>query len=108
MAHKVVITGINTSDLPKISNEESEIMLRKISCGDREAREKFIECNLRLVLSMVQRFKTDKICVDDLFQIGIIGLIKAVDNFNIKYNVKFSLLKYATLCISTLIAFSLA
>lgn len=90
MAHKVVITGINTSDLPKISNEESEVMLRKISNGDKQAREKFIECNLRLVLSMTQRFKTDKVCVDDLFQIGIIGLIKAVDNFNIKYNVKFS------------------
>lgn len=90
MAHKVVITGINTSELPKISNEESDAMLQKISKGDKEAREKFIECNLRLVLSMVQRFKTDKVCVDDLFQIGIIGLIKAVDNFNVKYNVKFS------------------
>ena len=90
MAHKVVITGINTSDLPKLNTKETEELLIEIKKGSIEAREKFIESNLRLVLSMVQRFNTEKVSSDDLFQVGIIGLIKAVDNFNVNYKVRFS------------------
>ena len=90
MAHKVVITGISTSDLPKYSGKEIDEMLRRIKNGEDDLREKFIEGNMRLVLSMVQRFKTDKVCADDLFQVGILGLIKAIDNFNVNLNVRFS------------------
>ena len=90
MPQKVVITGISTTDLPKYSSVEIEEMLLKIKNGETQLREKFIEGNMRLVLSMVQRFHTDKVCADDLFQVGIIGLIKALDNFNININVKFS------------------
>jgi RNA polymerase sporulation-specific sigma factor len=90
MAQKVVITGICTSELPKYTAKETEEMLRAIKNGDTALRDKFIEGNLRLVLSMVQRFRTDKISADDLFQVGIIGLIKALDNFNIDLGVRFS------------------
>ena len=90
MAHKVVITGLSTSDLPKYTTKEIEEMLRRIKNGENYLRDKFIEGNMRLVLSMVQRFRTDKVSADDLFQVGILGLIKALDNFNINLNVKFS------------------
>lgn len=90
MAHKVVITGLSTSDLPKYTTKEIEEMLRRIKNGEKYLRDKFIEGNMRLVLSMVQRFRTDKVSADDLFQVGILGLIKALDNFNINLNVKFS------------------
>ncbi len=90
MAQKVVITGISTSDLPKYSAKEIDDMLKKIKGGDTSLREKFIEGNMRLVLSMVQRFKTDKVSGDDLFQVGMLGLIKSLDNFNVNLNVRFS------------------
>ncbi|MBR1625490.1 MAG: sigma-70 family RNA polymerase sigma factor [Clostridia bacterium] len=90
MSHKVVITGVSTDDLPKYSTKEIEELLRKIKNGENRLRNKFIEGNLRLVLSMVQRFKTDKVSADDLFQVGILGLIKALDNFNVSLNVRFS------------------
>lgn len=90
MPNKVVITGISTSDLPKYSSAEIEDMLRRIKNGETYLREKFIESNMRLVLSMVQRFGNTKISADDLFQVGIIGLIKALDNFNINIDVRFS------------------
>ena len=90
MAQKVVITGISTSDLPKFTTKETEEMLRRIKNGENNLRDKFIEGNMRLVLSMVQRFRTDKVSPDDLFQVGILGLIKAIDNFNVDIGVRFS------------------
>lgn len=90
MSQKVVITGVSTDNLPKYSAKEIEEMLRRIKKGESDLRDRFIEGNLRLVLSMVQRFKTDKISADDLFQVGIIGLMKALDYFNVDLNVKFS------------------
>lgn len=90
MSQKVVITGVSTDNLPKYSAKEIEEMLRRIKKGESDLRDRFIEGNLRLVLSMVQRFKTDKVSADDLFQVGIIGLMKALDYFNVDLNVKFS------------------
>ena len=90
MAQKVVIAGISTSDLPKYTAKETEEILRRIKNGEKELRDKFIEGNMRLVLSLVQRFKTDKVCADDLFQVGILGLIKSLNNFNVNLNVRFS------------------
>jgi RNA polymerase sporulation-specific sigma factor len=88
--NKVEICGVDTSELPVLSNECMEDLLRKIHNGDKEAREAFIRGNLRLVLSVIQRFNNRGEYVDDLFQIGCIGLIKAIDNFNCSLNVKFS------------------
>lgn len=90
MSYKVVITGISTAELPKFTAKESEDMLRRIKNGETCLREKFLESNVRLVLSMVQRFKTDRDNADDLFQVGMLGLIKALDNFDISLNVRFS------------------
>ena len=89
-AYKVEICGVNTAKLPLLKNEEKEALFQKILQGDKEAREKYIKGNLRLVLSVIQRFSNSNENVDDLFQIGCIGLIKAIDNFDIKQNVKFS------------------
>ena len=85
--YKVEICGVNTSKLPLLSNEEKEELFRRILKGDREAREQYIKGNLRLVLSVIQRFSGSRENVDDLFQIGCIGLIKAIDNFNIEMDV---------------------
>ena len=90
MNSKVVICGVNTAELPKISNEESKEMLKEIANGNEEAREQFIVCNMRLVLSIIKRFWKSKVNSDDVFQAGCIGLIKAIDNFNLKYEVQFS------------------
>lgn len=90
MINKVEICGVNTSKLPILSNEEKKELLEKIKNGDKEAREKFIQGNLRLVLSVVQRFSGRNESADDLFQIGCIGLIKSIDNFDISLNVQFS------------------
>lgn len=90
MAQKVVITGLSTTDLPKYSSKEIENMLLRIKKGETQLKDKFIEGNMRLVLSMVQRFRTDKVSADDLFQVGILGLMKALDNFNVNLNVRFS------------------
>lgn len=90
MSYKVVITGISTSELPRLTAKETDEMLRRIKNGETELREKFLESNMRLVLSMVQRFKTDKESADDLFQVGMLGLIKALDNFDVNLNVRFS------------------
>lgn len=90
MSYKIVITGVSTSELPKMSAKESEEMLRRIKNGETDLREKFIENNIRLVLSMAQRFKTDRNNADDLFQVGVLGLIKPLDNFDISLNVRFS------------------
>ncbi len=90
MINKVEICGVNTTKLPILSNEEKNELLIKIKNGDKDAREKFINGNLRLVLSVVQRFSGRAESADDLFQIGCIGLIKAIDNFDITLNVQFS------------------
>ena len=90
MINKVEICGVNTAKLPMLSNEEKQELLNKIKNGDIEAREKFIQGNLRLVLSVVQRFGGRGENPDDLFQIGCIGLIKAIDNFDISQDVQFS------------------
>ena len=87
---KVEICGVNTSRLPLLKSEEKEALFRQIEAGDTKARETYIEGNLRLVLSVIKRFSSSNENVDDLFQIGCIGLIKAIDNFDSSLNVKFS------------------
>ena len=88
--YKVEISGVNTSKLPVLTNKEKEELFDKIADGDERARETFINGNLRLVLSIVQRFAGSGENVDDLFQIGCVGLIKALDHFDRSLNVKFS------------------
>jgi len=88
--NKVEICGVNTSKLPLLKNEEKEELFARIQKGDMEARELYIKGNLRLVLSVIKRFGSSNENADDLFQIGCIGLIKAIDNFNSTLNVKFS------------------
>ncbi|SHD77276.1 RNA polymerase sporulation sigma factor SigG [Schnuerera ultunensis] len=88
--NKVEICGVNTSKLPVLTNEEMQKLFVKIKAGDMEAREEFIQGNLRLVLSIIQRFNRRGENVDDLFQVGCIGLIKAIDNFDLSQNVRFS------------------
>ena len=90
MIKKVEICGVNTSKLPILSNEEKNELLVRIKNGDEEAREKFIQGNLRLVLSVIQRFNGRGESPDDLFQVGCVGLIKAIDNFDISQEVQFS------------------
>lgn len=90
MINKVEIASVNTAKLPMLSDEEKTELLKRIKQGDKEAREEFINGNLRLVLSVVQRFGNRGESPDDLFQIGCVGLIKAIDNFDPNLNVKFS------------------
>ena len=90
MQGKVEICGVNTARLPVLKNEEMMALLRRTKEGDRAAREQLICGNLRLVLSVIQRFLGRGENVDDLFQVGCIGLIKAIDNFDIRQNVRFS------------------
>jgi len=88
--NKVEICGVNTSDLPVLTKAEKDELFIKIKKGDEEARSKFINGNLRLVLSVIKRFKGRGENVDDLFQVGCIGLIKSIDNFDLTLNVQFS------------------
>ena len=88
--NKVEICGVNTSRLPVLTNDEKEVLFERIKQGDIEAREQYIKGNLRLVLSVIKRFSNSSENPDDLFQIGCIGLIKAIDNFDTTLNVKFS------------------
>lgn len=88
--NKVEICGVNTSKLPVLTSVEKEELFRRINDGDLEARELYIKGNLRLVLSVIKRFGSSNENPDDLFQIGCIGLIKAIDNFDTSLNVKFS------------------
>lgn len=90
MQSKVEICGVNTSRLEVLTAAEIDTLLRRSSKGDRTAREKLISGNLRLVLSVIQRFSSRGESMDDLFQVGCIGLIKSIDNFNIELNVRFS------------------
>ena len=87
---KVSISGIDTSALPVLTNEEMRALFPRVHAGDREAREEFIMGNLRLVLSVIRRFQNRCDCADDLFQVGCIGLMKAIDNFDTGQNVRFS------------------
>lgn len=88
--NKVEICGVNTSEIPVMKDVEMQDMLDKIRQGDTELRERFITGNLRLVLSVIQRFQNRGESMDDLFQVGCIGLIKALDNFDTSHGVKFS------------------
>lgn len=88
--NKVEICSVDTSKLPVLSSTQMNELLKKVKEGDKAAREEFIYGNLRLVLSIIQRFNNRGEQVDDLFQIGCIGLIKAIDNFDMSHNVRFS------------------
>ena len=88
--HKVEITGVNTSEIEVLSSEEMEELFRKAQEGDKNARERLINGNLKLVLSILKRFNKKDENMDDLFQVGCIGLVKAIDNFDLSYGVKFS------------------
>ena len=88
--NKVEICGVNTADLKVLTDEEKKTLLKKTKEGDTQARQELIYGNLRLVLSIIQRFTGRKENLDDLFQVGCIGLVKAVDNFNVELDVKFS------------------
>lgn len=90
MINKVEICGVNTAKLPVLTNKEKNELLIQIKNGDNNAREKFIKGNLRLVLSVIQRFNGRGENIDDLFQVGCVGLIKAIDNFDTTLNVQFS------------------
>ena len=90
MANIVRICGIDTNTLPKATNEEMIACLKQIKLGDKDARERCIFYNMRLVLSIVQRFNTPREMVDDMFQVGMVGLIKAIDNFNTNLGLQFS------------------
>lgn len=88
--YKVDITGINTSNLKSLTHEENVALFKALYEGDKEAKEKLVNGNLKLVLSILRNFKTKNANMDDLFQVGVLGLIKAIDNFDISYNLKLS------------------
>lgn len=88
--NKVIICGVDTSKLPLLKEKEKEELLKRVKSGDDTARDKLINGNLRLVLSVIQRFTGRGENLDDLFQVGCIGLIKSIDNFDITQNVRFS------------------
>ena len=90
MANRVVIAGVNTSTLPKLKNQEILELMKKVKAGDEFARDQFVVANLRLVLSVVQRFSGHCDKSDDMFLVGCVGLLKAIDNFDETLNVKFS------------------
>ena len=90
MQHKVEICGVNTAKLKVLKSSETQALLLRAKAGDAQAREELIAGNLRLVLSVIQRFANRGVRTDDLFQVGCIGLIKAIDNFNTDLDVKFS------------------
>ena len=90
MINKVEICGVNTAKLPVLTNQEKNELLIKIKNGDEKAREDFIKGNLRLVLSVIQRFNGRGENIDDLFQVGVVGLIKSIDNFDTSLQVQFS------------------
>ena len=90
MGNKVEISGVNTSELPVLTNKEMRALFRKMQEGDKKARNTIVTGNLRLVLSVIQRFNNRGENVDDLFQVGCIGLMKAIDNFDLSKNVRFS------------------
>lgn len=90
MPSKVEICGINTSKLPKLTNEQMVDLMTKLKNGDETAKQDFIIANIRLVLSVIHRFTNKKYNPDDLFQVGCVGLMKSINNFDVSLNVKFS------------------
>lgn len=90
MANRVVISGVDTSKLPKLKSQELELLMERVKAGDELAREEFVVANLRLVLSIVQRFAMHNDKSDDMFQVGCVGLMKAIDNFDVNLGLKFS------------------
>ena len=86
MYNKVELCGVNTAELPILSEQEKRDLLTRARAGDKEARQSMIEGNLRLVLSVIQRFASRGENADDLFQVGCVGLIKAIDNFDVSQN----------------------
>lgn len=90
MSSKVSIAGVDTTKLPKLSNNDILALIKKVKKGDAHAREQFVVANLRLVLSVVHRFNAKGDRADDMFQVGCVGLLKAIDNFDETLNVKFS------------------
>ena len=90
MSRKVYICNINTANIPRLTNDETIAILDRIRQGDSQAKEHFIYCNMRLVLSVAQRFCDCKESMDDVFQVGCVGLMKAIDNFDLSLNVRFS------------------
>ncbi len=91
---KVEISNVNTSKLPVLSNAEMTDLFKQMKAGDETARQKLINGNLRLVLSVIQRFNNRGEYVDDLFQVGCVGLIKAIDNFDLSQMLSFLLMQY--------------
>ncbi len=89
-ASKVQICGIDTANLPIMKDVSMQEMIDRIRSGDKQLRDEFITGNLRLALSVIQKFQNRGESMDDLFQVGCIGLIKALDNFDISHDVKFS------------------
>ena len=87
---KVEICGVDTSGLPRLTAKENEELMKQIKNGDKQAREKFIVGNMRLVLSLIKRFRIKNLGADDVFQAGCVGLIKAIDGFDVSVGVKFS------------------
>ena len=100
MQGKVEICGVNTARLPVLKAAETDELLRRVRGGDKRAREELISGNLRLVLSVIQRFAGRGENVDDLFQVGCIGLIKAIDNFDPSHEVRFSTYGVPMICSS--------
>lgn len=94
MGNKVEISGVNTSELPVLSNKEMRVLFRKMQKGDQKARNTIVNGNLRLVLSVIQRFNNRGENVDDLFQVGCIGLMKAIDNFDLSKKSVFLLMLF--------------
>ena len=90
MANRVLICGVDTSKLPKLKSAELAELMKKVKAGDELAREQFVVANLRLVLSIVQRFSMHGDKSDDMFQVGCVGLMKAIDNFDITLGLRFS------------------
>ena len=88
--NKVELCGMDTSSLPVIKNERMRELFPLVHAGDQRARDEFVQGNLRLVLSVIKRFQGRGESVDDLFQVGCIGLMKAIDNFDVSQNVRFS------------------
>ncbi|MBQ2955887.1 MAG: sigma-70 family RNA polymerase sigma factor [Clostridia bacterium] len=88
--NKVELCGMDTSSLPVIKNERMRELFPRVHAGDQTARNEFVQGNLRLVLSVIKRFQGRGESVDDLFQVGCIGLMKAIDNFDVSQNVRFS------------------
>ena len=99
-ANKVMICGVDTSKLPLLKEADKERLLKEVKNGNERARDELINGNLRLVLSVVQRFSGRGENPDDLFQVGCIGLIKAIDNFDITQNVRFSTYAVPMICAS--------